>query len=326
MPQPPGRRGARVPRAAGAAALGCLGLACWAASGRWPGPAQAGPRVKELDLSSPGKRSAGTASAEDLEPGSCAAALARGKEAFEPARASWSSAKAAGRLLPAFGRLAAAAERKALASFDEEAAPSTCSHQRALLEAFIRHEAWTAFLQQRRLAEEDVSESLANRLVKGMEGRGGPLRVQEKVDMLREAVASYKSKVQRLLPEWAEQGDPERAEVEQRLGALQFGIEESPEGRRARGLWEQRRERRILNERAHGVAISLDPELRVMIRPEGLGNLQVFSVGPVGPPNSPALVQVGVMNDRSFADVYREHPVPPKVSVQPAVRVNVNLR
>ena len=68
--------------------------------------------------------------------------------------------------------------------------------------------------------------------------------------------------------------------------------------------------------------MSLDPALRVLIRPEGIGNLQIFSEGrpfllnlrpfrgPVGPPSHPADMNLGIMNDGSIADVYREHPVP----------------
>jgi len=34
-----------------------------------------------------------------------------------------------------------------------------------------------------------------------------------------------------------------------------------------------------MSRRAYGVSVSLDPALRVLIRPEGIGNLQVFSEG-----------------------------------------------
>ena len=35
----------------------------------------------------------------------------------------------------------------------------------------------------------------------------------------------------------------------------------------------------LMSRRAYGVSVSLDPALRVLIRPEGIGNLQVFSEG-----------------------------------------------
>jgi len=93
-----------------------------------------------------------------------------------------------------------------------------------------------------------------------------------------------------------------------------------------RAAWAENKHKELTSERAHGVSVSLDPALRVMVRPEGMGNLQIYSQGPVGPPNSPAQVNIGIMNDGSMADVYREHPVPPKISLQPAVRVNLNMR
>ena len=34
-----------------------------------------------------------------------------------------------------------------------------------------------------------------------------------------------------------------------------------------------------MSRRAYGVSVSVDPALRVLIRPEGIGNLQVFSEG-----------------------------------------------
>ena len=35
----------------------------------------------------------------------------------------------------------------------------------------------------------------------------------------------------------------------------------------------------LMSRRAYGVSVSLDPALRVLIRTEGIGNLQVFSQG-----------------------------------------------
>mmetsp|Transcript_56838 Transcript_56838/g.144081 ORF Transcript_56838/g.144081 Transcript_56838/m.144081 type:complete len:328 (-) Transcript_56838:63-1046(-) len=312
------------------AVLGCVGVvvSALAVSGRWlPGLAQSNPRVKELDLTS---RSAGADSdGEDSPPpGSCQAALTAGLEVFAPVAASWSSASERGRLLSKFGRLAVSAEERAMSAFDDEAAePAACRSQRAALESAIRSDAWAAFLAMRALLEEDVRAELADDLLAGMRRRGAPLRVQEKVDMLRAAVASYRKQVKQLLPEWAiSRGDPEQAETERRLGELQFGIEDSMSGRQVQMSWEQKRNKRLMSERAHGMSVSVDPALRVMMRPEGLGNFQVFSQGPVGPPNSPAEVNIGIMNDGSMADVYREHPEPPIIALQPAMKVNLDVR
>lgn len=37
-----------------------------------------------------------------------------------------------------------------------------------------------------------------------------------------------------------------------------------------------------MSRRAYGVSVSLDPALRVLLRPEGIGNLQIFSQGQRG--------------------------------------------
>jgi len=321
----PGRRGsARAARAHRAAlAAGCVGVAAWAlCCRRFPAAAQAPPEIKKLELSS---------GPSGAKPRGCDAALAAGYKAFQSSQADWVAALEAGRLIPSFGKVAAAAEQKAFAAFDamveQDSALGRCTAQRAALHSTVQKEVWAVFLAQRQLAEQATGDALSRQLIQLMKRRGAPLRIQEKVDMLREAAASYRRQVQALLPEWAaSQGDPEEAEAERRLGELQFRIEDSAGGRNLRGLWERDRAKRLMSERAKGFSLSLDPALRVMIRPEGLGNLQVFSTGPVGPPNQPATVNVGVMNDGSMADVYREHPVPPKLSVQPAVKVNLNVR
>jgi len=120
--------------------------------------------------------------------------------------------------------------------------------------------------------------------------------------------------------------EEEDAEVERRFGELQYTIEASGEGVALRRLWERKRNDKLMGERAHGASVSLDPALRLMVRPEGIGNVQIYSQGPVGPPNQPAIVNIGIMNDGSIADIYREHPTPPLFAFQPAVKVNVDLR
>jgi len=291
------------------AAAGCLG-ALSALGGPWL-PAQVGGGAK--------------ADIKDLPP--CEAALAAGSASFENVRDAWTAAAEAGRLIPDLGSRADKAEQRALADFDRGVEEGSCASQRSALQSAVRKEAQTAFLAQRQLTEQDVGGEFADRLLGSMKKRGGPLRVQEKVDMLRDSVKSYEGKVQKLMPSWAEgQLDQSQAEAERRLGELQFTIENTQDGRILRSKWDRARVMKVMNERAHGMSLSLDPALRVMIRPEGLGNLQVFSVGPSGPPNSPVQVNVGILNDGSIADVYREHPQPPLVSVQPAVKVNLNLR
>jgi len=226
-----------------------------------------------------------------------------------------------------FGRESEAAERRALAAFDAVAAPGDCSRQRGTLAEGMRKVIWEVYRFQRAIAEKEEAVALEERLLAGMRRRGGRLRVQEKVDMLRKAVAAYKAKAQELTPPWAaEQAASEDAAAEGRLGVLQFRVEESAGGQYLARVWQLRQEKSVLNERAHGASLSVDPALRVLVRPEGLGNIQIYSAGPAGPPENPLSVNVGIINDASMADVYREHPVPPLLAAQPAVRLNVNVR
>ncbi|CAE8621337.1 unnamed protein product [Polarella glacialis] len=318
-----GRRGSRAKAAV--AVLGCLALG--AVTGQWlPGRAQAAPKIKELELAAPAAPSGMNSG------GVCGAALTAGYQYFEGERGFWAAASSEGRQLPRFGRAALAAEQGSLAAFENElekqgGSPGSCGAQRAALGQTMRKEVWATFLAQRAIAEQVASDKLSRQILDAMSKRGGPLRVQEKIDLLRKNVDLYKDSVEKLLPEWAAtQGDPEEAKAERRLGELQFTIEESGEGRFLHNDWKHSRAEKLLSKRAHGMSVSVDPAFRVLLRPEGLGNLQIFSVGPVGPPSSPATVNVGIMNDGSIADVYREHPTPPKIAVQPAMNVNVNLR
>lgn len=316
-----GRRLRRGLQVLGAVALGC---AAW---GGWmPGTAQSPPKIKELDLPAPTKRSGGAGAAPAQ---GCEAALAEGYGRFEDIRNVWVEAANAGRLLPALGRAARVAEEAALSSFDsnveKQGLTGSCKAQRAALQTAMRKEVRAVFLVQRQLTERSVRESLSNQLLDLMEKRGGPLRVQEKIDLLVDAVKSYKKKVSLLLPAWDTAGDPEEAAVEKRLGDLELTIEDSQDGQALQLQWDKSETQRLLSRRAQGFSVSFDPALRVMVRPEGLGNLQVFSVGPVGPPDKPAVVNIGILNDGSIADVYREMPVPPLFAVQPAVKVNFNV-
>lgn len=229
-----------------------------------------------------------------------------------------------------FGRKADNVLRRALNVFDKaekaEEVAGMCGSQKAALQARARQLVWIVVTEQRQLIESNVAYNLQNDLLDAMEQRGAPLRVVEKMEYLKAASKTYRKKVDALLPEWAaDQQGLGQAEAEKKFGEIQFGVETSGEGVGLRRYWDDRDARQLASRRANGVSLSLDPALRIMVRPEGLGNFQVFSVGPVGPPNSPATVNVGILNDGSMADVYREHPVPPTFDWQPAVNVNLNL-
>jgi len=257
--------------------------------------------------------------------GTCGEALVAGQQRFESARQQWLSECTSQRPI-LLGVLAEQSEDNALSSFDQVAGQN-CQTERKALQDAIRKDVLNIFQLQRVIAERQALEELNRKLVKKMTQRGGPLRIQEKIDLLQAEVEAYKASVQKLLPAWAsDMGDPAQQSAERHLGELQFTIEDSAEGQNLQKQWEDQRLQDLMSRRAYGVSVSLDPALRVLIRPEGIGNLQVFSEGPLGPPSHPADMNLGIMNDGSIADVYREHPVPPFLSVQPAVNVNLNLR
>eukprot|EP00930_Biecheleria_cincta_P004200 TRINITY_DN105099_c0_g1_i1.p1 TRINITY_DN105099_c0_g1~~TRINITY_DN105099_c0_g1_i1.p1 ORF type:complete len:341 (-),score=68.98 TRINITY_DN105099_c0_g1_i1:251-1273(-) len=318
------RRAWRSQGNAGAGAA-LLGLALCCLGGKWlPGQTQARPQVHTNQQRSSG---AGQGAGQ----GACGEALSAGYLVFDGSRSAWAAASAEAQPVRDLGSAADAAEKAALAAFDnmlkKQGQPGACGPQRTALVEAIRKEVWSIFLAQRLIAERIAADQLNRQLVSRMTKRGGPLRVLEKINLLRQQVSAYKAAVKRLLPAWAASGaDPEEAAAERRLGELQFQIENSAAGSALQKIWQEDRMQQLLSKRAHGISVSLDPALRVLLRPDGLGNLQIFSVGPVGPPNNPATVNVGVMNDGSIADVYREHPEPPRISIQPAVKVNMNVR
>ncbi|CAK8995664.1 Hypothetical protein SCF082_LOCUS4456 [Durusdinium trenchii] len=305
-------RSTRRPCRHGAAVLGALAAAWWALA-----PAAVVTRDPRAEESASQKVASGGSDA-------CGQALAAGQQRFEEARQHWLSESTSQRPI-VLGNAAMQAEEKALAAFDD-AAGGSCDAQRKALQEAIRKDVLNIFQLQRVIAERQALDNLNRKLVKKMTQRGGPLRIQEKLDLLRLEVEAYKTSVQKLLPSWAEGIDVKTSETERRLGELQFTIEDGTEGQALQKQWQDRRLQDLMSRRAYGMSVSLDPALRVLIRPEGIGNLQVFSQGPLGPPSHPADMNLGIMNDGSIADVYREHPVPPLLAVQPAVNVNLNLR
>eukprot|EP00435_Cladocopium_sp_Y103_P027741 s1414_g6.t2 len=250
----------------------CLTLAAVAVTlgGRWPlaGVVTRDPRAEE----SASQKVAATAG------GTCGEALVAGQQRFESARQQWLGDCTSQRPI-LLGSLAEQTELNALNAFDQVAGQS-CQAERKALQDAIRKDVLYIFQLQRVIAERQALEELNRKLVKKMTQRGGPLRIQEKIDLLQEEVEAYKSSVQRLLPSWAsDMGDPAQQSAERHLGELQFTIEESAEGQALQKQWEDQRLQDLMSRRAYGVSVSLDPALRVLIRPEGIGNLQVFSEG-----------------------------------------------
>jgi len=307
-----------------AAALCCLGaLALRRASGplgasREPLWGRAAVEVQPLNI-------AGAETAAPAAQGSCQAAYDAGAGVFASAVVTWKASLDNGFLITNFGDSATKTLASALKAFDREDKSKTCAGERAALEQAIMKN--TAVLSERLIAfaEEIVAQEMRSRLFSEMQKRKGPLRVREKIDILRESIESFKIEGSRLRPSW-DAREISLEDAERRLGQMQFEIEQTPEGQVLDKIWELDRNRALISERARGISLSLEPALRVMIRPDGIGSFQLFSEGPVGPPNNPAIMNIGILNDGSIADVYREHPEPPIFAVQPAVKVNLDVR
>eukprot|EP00929_Paragymnodinium_shiwhaense_P002521 TRINITY_DN102793_c0_g1_i1.p1 TRINITY_DN102793_c0_g1~~TRINITY_DN102793_c0_g1_i1.p1 ORF type:complete len:340 (+),score=69.15 TRINITY_DN102793_c0_g1_i1:45-1022(+) len=262
----------------------------------------------------------------------CAAAFQAGSHAFLEISSKWESAFLEGVLLPNLGKSAERGLHASMDAFDRElvrqAMPGRCASERTQLEAMIKKTTSEAMAEARLLALDIVGDELKESLLKLMRRRKGPLRVREKVALLKDAVESFKNELRRMTPAWVTVSlDPETmGDAERQLGEAERGVEASREGLVLQQQWQLTASDELLSKRAHGVTVSLDPELRLMVRPDGIGSFQLFGSGPVGPPNQAANVNLGVINDGTISDVYREHPEPPLVAMQPAVKVNVNVR
>eukprot|EP00927_Polykrikos_kofoidii_P050823 TRINITY_DN44699_c0_g1_i1.p1 TRINITY_DN44699_c0_g1~~TRINITY_DN44699_c0_g1_i1.p1 ORF type:complete len:353 (+),score=71.77 TRINITY_DN44699_c0_g1_i1:23-1060(+) len=286
--------------------------------------------INELNLAS------STTSVSGLAAGSlpigCEAAFVAGRDAFDAVHGRWQASLDKGLRISSLGDEANHAMRRALDDFDKKAEVGSvggaCGDHRARLEELIKEKTAATIRVARSLTEDAVAREFRTQLVRAMRRRGRPLRVREKMMLLRDAVASFRRESGLLDPEWVTTVEEQQHDRDayMRLGELQFGIERSSDGVALSQRWELKQNENALSKRAHGIKVSFDPALRVMFRPEGMGNLQIFSAGPVGPPNKKALVNIGVLNDGSMADVFREHPTPPKVAVQPAVKVNLDIR
>eukprot|EP00929_Paragymnodinium_shiwhaense_P082479 TRINITY_DN4346_c0_g1_i1.p1 TRINITY_DN4346_c0_g1~~TRINITY_DN4346_c0_g1_i1.p1 ORF type:complete len:327 (+),score=102.18 TRINITY_DN4346_c0_g1_i1:56-1036(+) len=314
------RNGVRV---VAGVALCCVGLATLRSTSR--SHLRLAATVAPLSLSGSGGDDGVTLSG-------CAAAFQAGSDSFSKVFSNWESSFSEGVLVPDLGKAADRGLRNALDAFDRqldrEGMPGQCAGDRVQLETMVKEKTLQATAEATRLALDIVGDELRESLLKAMRRRKAPLRVREKVSLLKEAVESFKSELKKMTPKWAavDLDSANLGEVERLLGEVERGIEDSRDGLILQQQWEQGESDKLLSKRAHGVAISLDPELRLMVRPDGIGSFQLFGSGPVGPPNQAANVNLGIINDGTISDVYREHPEPPIIAMQPAVKVNVDVR
>merc|ERR1712183_935582 len=132
----------------------------------------------------------------------------------------------------------------------------------------------------------------------------------------------YDLLAQELRPVFVE--DAERLRAEQRLSELQWGILETPEGKELQQKWKIEKMRRNPVRQSRGMSVSLSPGLRLMFRPEGMGNFQFSSKRQVGPPHNPNEVSIGVLNDGNVIDVYNQKPRPPLIKFQPTIGLDLS--
>merc|ERR1712039_905218 len=125
-----------------------------------------------------------------------------------------------------------------------------------------------------------------------------------------------------LLPEFVQ--NPERDRAESRLSELQWGIGDSPEAKEMQTRWKMDRLRRSPTQRSRRFSVSFSPGLRLMLRPDGLGNFQMRSRRQVGPPHNPNEVTFGVLNDGDVIDPYLKKPNPPLIKFQPTIGIDVS--
>jgi len=258
---------------------------------------------------------------------SCKEAVEVGYEVFEAALQSWQASSRNKEVVKNLGKVIERKEQAALVSFDSVASDKQeCAQHREALVARLHKEAMQVVAQQLLVAESVIAGNLQETLYQLMEQQNHPVRIQEKLEVLQHAIAEYRKMAKMLSPSWAPMASKEQQlNVERRLGEISTDIERSAEGQRIQMLWEDRRTQRAMNDQGK-LSVDVKPSLHVMLRPEGLGALQIYSSGPVGPPYNPATMHIGILNDGSIADVYREHPTPPLVRVQPNFDLDMKLR
>lgn len=177
----------------------------------------------------------------------------------------------------------------------------------------------TVFLVQRLTVEEMLCQRLRKDLLRKMWWKKRDLDVTEKLRLLHSVTKQYKTKVQDLQPSFVE--DSESAHAEKRLSELQWGIGDTPEAKEMKQRWKLERMRQSPIRHRGGISVSLSPGLRLMLRPQGFGNIEFWSRRQVGQPQNPSEVSIGIVNDGLIGDIYNKKPRPPVVKLQPAVGV-----
>jgi len=239
--------------------------------------------------------------------------------------AGWEKASGEGRSVLRYGKQASQLLNRTLSSFDtavRDKAAGECSTERQALQEQIQRQLHSIFLVQRSIVEQVLYQRLKKDLLRRMRRKHSELGVKEKLSLLHAAMRDYDSQVGELLPFFV--SNPERDRAERRLSELQWGIADTPEGKEMKQRWKMERLRRAPQRQSKDIAISLSPGMRMMFRPSGLGNFQLFSRRKVGPTNNPNEVAFGIHNDGKVIDVYDNKPHPPLIKFQPTIAIELS--
>lgn len=265
--------------------------------------------------------------AESVEPApTCDSLRAQLMQKVGPRITRWERTASEGRTIIGYGGHASKLLTRTLTSFDlqvkEQGLSGGCAVERDDLEKTLRRQLHSIFLVQRSAIEQALYQRLKKDLLRQMQRKRRELNVKEKLRLLHASMNEYDSQVRELLPFFVE--NPERDRAEKRLSELQWGIHEFPEAKEMQQRWKMERMRRMPLRQSKGLSVSLSPGMRLMFRPSGFGNFQVYSRRQVGPPHNPNEVVIGVLNDGNVIDVYNKKPKPPLIKFQPTVGVDVS--
>jgi len=247
-------------------------------------------------------------------------------KAVEPRLAGWEKAAAEGRTLLGYGNKASRLLNKTLDSYDkavtEKLGEGSCEAARKVLDQELQHQLHSVFLVQRSTIEQVLYQRLKKDLLRKMRRKKRELNVKEKLKLLHGAMSDYDNQVQELLPFFV--SNTERDRAEKRLSELQWGIGDTPEAKEMQQRWKMERMRRMPMRQSKGISVSLSPGMRLMFRPSGFGNFQVYSRRQVGPMHNPNEVSIGLHNDGNVVDVYNKKPTPPLIKFQPTIGIDVS--
>lgn len=241
----------------------------------------------------------------------------------------WEKAAIEGRTIFGYGNKASRLLNQTLQSFDDAVRTQLsnadgCPAERQVLSDYLQHQLHSVFLIQRSTIEQVLFQRLKKQLLRRMRFKKRELNVKEKLRLLHSAMADYDGQVGELLPFFVPNSERDRAE--RRLSELQWGIGDTAEAKEMMQRWKMERLRRMPMRQSKGMpSISLSPGMRLMFRPSGLGNFQLFSRRQVGPMHNPNEVSVAMHNDGHVIDVYNKKPRPPLIKFQPTLGVDVSM-